>query len=110
MFLFICILIVTEKDKDCLFIATNLDSTFPSGGGKIFPGGGSIVAPLVVATGRKPIVIGKPEVWLLDDIIKSHNLDRSRSIMVGDRLDTDILFGQNGSLKTLLVFTGIIST
>jgi ribonucleotide monophosphatase NagD (HAD superfamily) len=89
-----------------LFIATNLDTSFPSVGGKIFPGGGSIVAPLIVSTGRKPIVIGKPESWLLDDMVEKHNLDRSRCIMVGDRLDTDILFGQKGHLKTLLVFTG----
>lgn len=36
-----------------------------------------------------------------------YNLDRSRTCMVGDRLNTDILMGLNGKLKTLLVFTGV---
>lgn len=38
--------------------------------------------------------------------MKRHNLKREKTCMVGDRLDTDILFGQNGNLKTLVVFTG----
>lgn len=38
-----------------------------------------------------------------------HHLDRSKSCMIGDRLDTDILFGINGKLSTLLVLTGVVS-
>lgn len=44
---------------------------------------------------------------MLDCIVAKNHLDRSKTCMVGDRLDTDILFGKNGGMKTLLVFTGV---
>jgi len=95
-----------EKIKDCLFIATNLDTTFPSSFGNL-PGGGSICAPIITATGKSPLVMGKPEPLMLDILVQKYSLNRSRSCMVGDRLNTDISFGLNGGLTTLLVLTGI---
>jgi len=94
------------RNNDCLFIATNEDSTYPAGGG-ILPGGGSIMAPLVLALKRKPVATGKPNATMLDCIRAKHNFDPKRSIMVGDRLETDIEFGKKGGLSTLLVLTGI---
>jgi 4-nitrophenyl phosphatase len=46
---------------------------------------------------------------MLDCIKAKHDFDPSKTIMVGDRLNTDILFGKNGGLSTLLVLTGITS-
>jgi len=46
---------------------------------------------------------------MLDCVKAKVHFDPERTIMVGDRLNTDILFGQNGGLTTLLVFTGITS-
>ncbi|PPQ67838.1 hypothetical protein CVT24_003144 [Panaeolus cyanescens] len=88
-------------NPDCLFIATNEDSTYPSAAG-LLPGAGSVSAPLRFALNRNPICTGKPASTMV-------HFDPQRTIMVGDRLNTDILFGQNGGLKTLLVFTGITS-
>lgn len=98
------------ENEGCHFILTNDDSTFPTDG-SIFPGSGAISAPLRYAMlGKKdPIVVGKPNQAMLDCILEKHHLDRSRSCMIGDRLDTDISFGINGQLSTLLVLTGVVT-
>eukprot|EP01120_Amphizonella_sp_Union-15-10_P010747 TRINITY_DN4412_c0_g1_i3.p1 TRINITY_DN4412_c0_g1~~TRINITY_DN4412_c0_g1_i3.p1 ORF type:complete len:229 (+),score=38.54 TRINITY_DN4412_c0_g1_i3:75-761(+) len=51
-------LLITEQN--CLFVATNTDSTFPAGKGRFLPGSGSLVASLSTATGKQPVVVGKP--------------------------------------------------
>ncbi|MBW0506969.1 hypothetical protein O181_046684 [Austropuccinia psidii MF-1] len=99
-----------HENEDCHFILTNDDSTFPTDG-SIFPGSGAISAPLRYAMiGKKdPIVVGKPNKPMLDCILEKHHLEPSRSCMIGDRLDTDIAFGINGGLSTLLVLTGVVT-
>jgi 4-nitrophenyl phosphatase len=96
------------KNPGCLFIATNSDLTFPAYG-SIFPGAGSVLASLKSSTSMVPTIIGKPHQTLFDCIQAAHDLDLSRTIMVGDRLDTDIQFGYNAGIDTLLVYTGIQS-
>ena len=101
---------------DCLFIATNTDSTYPSTFGPI-PGSGCFVKALETCSGRKPVVCGKPETFILDHIIENRQrtdpssdavvIDRARTIMVGDRFDTDIQFGAKARIKTILVLSGI---
>jgi len=94
-------------NKNCVFLATNSDSYLPVHG-KTLPGAGSLVSILQVSTGREPIVLGKPASSLMKLIIKSTGLDPQRTCMVGDRLETDIAFGNEGGLKyTLLVLTGV---
>ncbi|KAG8965362.1 hypothetical protein FRC03_000662 [Tulasnella sp. 419] len=98
------------RNPGCRFIATNEDSTYPAGpGGGLLPGAGSISAPLRYATKTNPIAIGKPNKTMLDCIKAKHNFDPARTVMVGDRLDTDILFGKHGGLGTLLVLSGVTS-
>ncbi|KAH7101688.1 p-nitrophenyl phosphatase [Auriculariales sp. MPI-PUGE-AT-0066] len=94
------------RNPGCAFIATNEDSTYPAGAGML-PGAGSISAPLRYATKKDPIAVGKPNKTMLDCIRAKHDFDPKRAVMVGDRLDTDILFGQSGGLATLLVLTGV---
>jgi phosphoglycolate/pyridoxal phosphate phosphatase family enzyme len=94
-------------DQNCLFLATNTDSRLPVHD-KSLPGAGGMVAALRATTGREPIILGKPSQSLLQLILKSCHLDPKRTCMVGDRLDTDILFGIKGGLSyTLLVMTGV---
>lgn len=62
-----------------------------------------ITAMISTASSVKPINVGKPESYMLDIACKQHNLDRNRTLMIGDRLDTDILFGNSGNIKTLLL-------
>ncbi|KAH3681931.1 hypothetical protein WICPIJ_007093 [Wickerhamomyces pijperi] len=95
------------RQPEVEFIATNIDSTFPQKG-LILPGAGSIIETVAYASGRKPIACGKPSQNMLNAIVKDKNLDRSRTMMIGDRLNTDIRFGNDGNLGgTLLVLTGI---
>ncbi|ETI40225.1 hypothetical protein F441_16377 [Phytophthora nicotianae CJ01A1] len=91
----------------CHFIGTNPDSTYPTDGA-IIPGGGSLVHMLECSIGHPPeAVCGKPSQDLLQTIVATYKLDPSRTCMVGDRLSTDIEFGNAGGLHTLLVLTGI---
>ncbi|CAH01018.1 4-nitrophenylphosphatase [Kluyveromyces lactis] len=89
------------------FVATNIDSTFPQKG-LILPGAGSAINSLSYASDRTPEACGKPNLNMLNAIVKAKGLDRSKCCMVGDRLNTDIKFGETGGLGgTLLVLTGI---
>lgn len=99
-----------QSVPDCLFIATNTDDTLPVEGGLELPGGGSIVAMVQCCSRMLPTVVGKPNQQFLDLIVKETGISRDRTVMVGDKLSTDILFGNRGGLKTLLVFTGVTST
>ncbi len=90
------------------FIATNRDSTFPMETGEI-PGGGSLVAALATATGREPLTIGKPETHAYEAILADAQTTAADSIMVGDRLDTDIAVGRSAGAATVLVLTGVTS-
>ncbi|KAL8851562.1 MAG: hypothetical protein Q9221_003494 [Calogaya cf. arnoldii] len=90
------------------FLATNTDTTLPSAG-SLFPGAGSISAPLVAMMGGKmPMAFGKPSQAMMDAIEGKFQFDRKKACMVGDRLDTDIKFGIEGGLGgTLCVLTGV---
>lgn len=89
------------------FLATNLDSTLPNSH-TFFPGAGSISIPLINMTGQHPISLGKPSQAMMDAIEGKFQLDRARTCMVGDRLNTDIQFGVEGGLGgTLAVLTGV---
>lgn len=89
------------------FLATNIDSTLPNAG-QLFPGAGSTAAPLVKATGKEPLALGKPSQAMMDAIEGKFQFDRKKACMVGDRLNTDIQFGIEGGLGgTLCVLTGV---
>lgn len=89
------------------FLATNIDSTLPNAG-SLFPGAGATSAPLVKATGREPLALGKPSQAMMDAVEGKFQFDRKRACMVGDRLNTDIQFGIEGGLGgTLAVLTGV---
>ncbi|PBK80598.1 2-phosphoglycolate phosphatase [Armillaria gallica] len=94
------------RNPGCQFLVTNEDSTYPNAYG-VLPGGGALSAALRYALGKDPLCIGKPSITMLDCIRAKVSYDPKRTIMVGDRLNTDILFGQNGGISTLLVLTGI---
>ena len=96
------------KRDDCLFIASNADEAFPSPKPEIFvPGPGVYVAAIKCATGKDPIVLGKPDTYFFDIIRSQHpDIDPSRTVMIGDRLTTDMPFGHNNEMSTLHVQSG----
>lgn len=91
------------------FIATNPDATLPVEGGEFWPGAGSIIAAIRTCSGVEPVVIGKPNVYMADMALQRLELAADRVLCVGDRLDTDILFGARAGLPTALVLTGASS-
>ncbi|KAM0089240.1 p-nitrophenyl phosphatase [Aspergillus fumigatus] len=95
--------------RGAVFLATNIDSTLPNSGA-LFPGAGSMSAPLIMMLGEEPVSLGKPNQAMMDAIEGKFKFDRSRTCMVGDRANTDIRFGLEGKLGgTLGVLTGVSS-
>lgn len=93
--------------RGAIFLATNIDSTLPMSG-SFFPGAGSVGAGVVKAHGKDPISLGKPSQAMMEAIEGKFHFDKSRTCMVGDRLNTDIQFGIEGGLGgTLIVLTGV---
>lgn len=89
-----------------LFVATNADATLPTENGLV-PGAGSIVAAIATASGREPTVIGKPSPRILEKAAQHMGVHPRDMVMIGDRLDTDILAGHRAGMLTLLVLTGV---
>ncbi len=88
------------------FIGTNGDRTFPSEEG-IIPGAGAILAALEAGTGIKPIVMGKPEAYLYETALKRMHAVPEHTLVLGDRLETDILGAVRMKLKSALVLSGV---
>jgi len=91
-----------------LFVGTNPDKTFPHSDG-FAPGGGSIISPVEAASGKAPVMIGKPEKYLYQLAMMRSGSVPEETLMIGDRLDTDILGAQQMGIRTALVLTGIAS-
>jgi len=87
------------------FIATNIDPVIPVEGG-FMPGAGAIVSAIVTATGKEPFVIGKPARHVLDMALEKLEATPEETVIVGDRLDTDIEGGNELNLYTILVLSG----
>lgn len=87
-----------------LWVSGNTDSTYPSPRGPL-PGNGAFVAALSTATGRSPVVVGKPEPELHRTSVE--RVGAQRPLVVGDRLDTDVLGANRAGSDSLLVLTGV---
>ncbi|WP_456365966.1 HAD-IIA family hydrolase [Thermococcus sp.] len=96
--------------KGARFIGTNPDTTYPAEEG-LYPGAGAIIAALKASTGAEPLIIGKPNEPAYEVAV-----ERLRSFgefeeiwMVGDRLDTDVVFAKRFGMKAVMVLTGVSS-
>jgi 4-nitrophenyl phosphatase len=88
------------------YIATNPDRTFPSEEGLI-PGAGAVTAALVAATDVTPLVVGKPEPTIFLTAAAMLNVNPLQTLVIGDRLDTDIAGAANAGMASVLVLTGV---
>ena len=86
-------------------VVANLDVTIPSHGGEI-PGVGAIAAAVQAATGVVPLNVGKPAPTLLLVAASSMGLTPEAVMMIGDRLDTDVLGARRAGMASALVLTG----
>ena len=89
-------------------LATNEDPRLASPGGGWLPGTGAIAQAVCVAAGRRPdAVLGKPEAAMMRAVEARWPFDKARACMVGDRMETDIVFARRGGLGgALLVLSG----
>jgi NagD protein len=87
------------------FIATNPDPTGPSQQGSI-PATGSVAALITRATQVEPYFVGKPNPLMMRSALNRIDAHSESTIMVGDRMDTDMVSGLEAGLRTILVLTG----
>ena len=92
--------------KGARFIGTNPDKTWPSET-EITPGAGAILAFLEASTDVKPFIVAKPEPVMFQQALARLGSRPEETVMIGDRLETDILGGQRAALKTIFVLSGI---
>ncbi len=92
--------------KGSLFVGTNPDRTFPSEEGEV-PGNGAQLAMLEAATGCKPIVVGKPSIQLYLQALARMGVRAEETLVIGDRLDTDILGGVRLGAPTAMLLSGV---
>ena len=90
------------------FIATNPDPSGPSPAGTL-PATGSVAALISTATGRRPYFIGKPNPLMMRSALNRLEAHSESTMMIGDRMDTDIVSGLEAGLRTILVLTGSTS-
>jgi 5'-nucleotidase len=95
-------------EKGARFIATNPDVTGPSEEGPL-PATGSVAALITRATGRDPYFVGKPNPMMLRSAMNKIEAHAENTVMVGDRMDTDVVAGIEAGLDTILVLTGSTS-
>lgn len=87
-------------------IGTNPDLTGPTEAG-IVPACGSLTSPITLATGRAPYFVGKPNPLMMRHALKRLECRREDAVIIGDRMDTDIMAGIESEIETVLVLSGV---
>ena len=93
-------------NKGARLIATNTDITGPIEGG-IAPACRAFVAPIEATTGKKAYYVGKPNPLMMRTGLQILGVHSSEAVMIGDRMDTDIIAGIETGLDTALVLSGV---
>ena len=88
------------------FIATNPDPSGPSPQGTL-PATGSVAALITRATGREPYYVGKPNPLMMRSALNRLEAHSETTVMIGDRMDTDIIGGTEAGMRTILVLSGV---
>ncbi|KAJ1067930.1 hypothetical protein K5549_016584, partial [Capra hircus] len=96
------------QQPDCLLVGTNMDNRLPLENGR-FIAGPCAPGGVEMAAQRQADIIGKPSRFIFDCVSQEYGIHPERTVMVGDRLDTDILLGVTCGLKTILTLTGVSS-
>jgi len=93
-------------DYGARFIATNPDPSGPSEGG-IVPACGAMAALIEEASGISPFFVGKPNALMMRTALNYLDVHSENTIMIGDRMDTDIVAGVTSGMETILVLSGV---
>lgn len=92
--------------KGAKLIGANSDVSGPIENG-IMPACGALVAPIEIATGKKAYFCGKPNPLMMRTGLKKLGVHSADAVMIGDRMDTDIISGLESGMSTVLVLSGV---
>ena len=93
-------------NKGARLIATNSDLTGPSEQG-IIPACRALVAPIELATGKTAYYVGKPNPLMMRTGLRILGCHSGEAVMIGDRMDTDVISGMESGMSTVLVLSGV---
>ena len=93
-------------DKNTEILGTNPDETIPGDDGEI-PGAGTIISAVESMTEKTAEIVGKPSKNAVKTVTEMKNVDPEDCVMIGDRLNTDILMAEENNMKSVLVLSGV---
>ncbi len=93
-------------EKGARLIGTNSDLTYPNEEGNV-PACRALVSPLELTTGVQAYYVGKPNPLMMRTALHMMNVHSADAVMIGDRMDTDIIAGIESGLTSVLVLTGV---
>ncbi len=88
-------------------IGTNSDVTGPTDNGNIIPACRALISPIEMATGKQAYFVGKPNPLMMRTGLNMLGVHSNEAVMIGDRMDTDVIVGIEGGLETVLVLSGV---
>ncbi|BGP52516.1 hypothetical protein JCM8202v2_000070 [Rhodotorula sphaerocarpa] len=96
------------SNEGCRLVSTNDNKAMMLSHGGSAPGAGAIASVLLAALpkGQEPVIVGKPWQPYVDVIQRNIGHNPKRTVFVGDRMQTDVLFAERGGLDSILVWTG----
>jgi 4-nitrophenyl phosphatase len=92
--------------RGAAFLGTNPDPSLPDGE-ELVPGAGSLLAAIAAASGVQPIVMGKPSQQMFDTALRTVGTAPAYTLMIGDRLETDMFGAKRAGMRTALVLSGV---
>jgi 4-nitrophenyl phosphatase len=97
----------TAIREGALFVATNADLRYPTPAG-LLPGAGSLVAAIRAAAGDvEPVIIGKPEPGMFQEILEEASVPADAAVVVGDNPDADVVAAHRSGIFAVLALTGV---
>ena len=88
------------------YIATHPDINCPLANNKVMPDTGAMIEMIRVSTGKRLLIVGKPNSHIIDSISEKFSVEHNDMAMVGDRLYTDIQLAINANITSVLVLSG----
>ncbi|ALC43007.1 CG11291 [Drosophila busckii] len=97
------------QDPKVLFLGTCLDAAYPIGNKRVMVGAAAMIAAVKAISGRRPLILGKPNPWMVKEQRTSGLIKPEKTLMIGDTVYTDMLFAHNNGFQSLFVGTGVSS-
>jgi 4-nitrophenyl phosphatase len=95
---------VLQKNKNCMIVVCNMDSSFPAENGLRKPGCGAIASSILTASGRNfDFMIGKPDPYMLNLIAKDKCVQNHEVLIIGDSYESDIMMANNTNANSILI-------